>query len=161
MGHCEAHPAAIELCRWWNSNAPDEETRSAGLFNLWIRVRDDGQYWAGHHETPTVPMEMLSAGADAHARVGGLVLIEFNKGSKDFTYDDGGFEVRDVTGRIVSSAGVGRADIESGEFDEGWYCLNALQTFPDRFPGAWSEVQRSATEEQSEAEPSRQPRVCF
>lgn len=162
MGHCETHPAAMELCRWWNSNAPVEATRSAGLFNLWIRVRDDGQYWAGHDETPTVPMEMLSAGADAHARVGGLVLIEFNKGSKDFTFDEGGFEVHDVTGRVISSAGVGRGDIESGEFDEGWYCLRALGSFPERFPGAWGEVLRfAAAEEQGAADSPRQPRMRF
>ncbi|MBC8641586.1 hypothetical protein IAG25_32705 [Caballeronia sp. EK] len=162
MGHCETHPAALELCRWWNTNAPVESTRCARLFNLWIRVRDDGEYWAGHEDAPNVPMEVLSEGANAHARVGGLVLVEFNKGSKDFSYDEGGFEVFDVTGRVVSGAGVSREAVESGEFDEGWYGLDALQSFPERFPGAWGEIVRAAAEERKEAaDAPSQPRMRF
>jgi hypothetical protein len=132
------------------------------MFNLWVRVRDDGQYWAGHDETPSVPMEMLSDGIDAHARVGGLVLIEFTKGSKDFTFDASGFEVQDVTGRVVGGAGVGRDEIQSGSFDEAWYCITALRNFPERFPQAWDEVLSAvAEEEQAEGDSPRRPGMRF
>jgi hypothetical protein len=48
--------------------------------------------------------------------------------------------IHDVTGAPRNSVGVSEHDIQSGEFDEAWYCLEALTLFPERFPHAWRDL---------------------
>jgi hypothetical protein len=147
-GHCETHETIELLCAWWNQQAPHPEFRCAGFFMPWVRVRDDGEYWAGYYETPNAPIDIFGGTCQAQARVANLVLIEFAKGSAHFTYDMHGIDIYSVTGARTNSVGVGREEVESSKFDEAWYTLEAMRDFPHRFPAAWNELKRLATLEQ-------------
>jgi hypothetical protein len=144
IGHCEKHPAITTLCDWWDTNAPVEVSRCSGFFMPWVRVQDDGRYWAGYSEIPETPIEAFARTPEAQARIGNLLMVQFFKGARHFTFDRSGANIPDVLGRFVNSAGVDQKDIESGKFDEAWYTLEALAGFPSRFPEAWKELRRLA-----------------
>jgi hypothetical protein len=152
-GPCERHPALRRLCDWWNRHAPAPETRCAGYAMPWVRVREDGHYWCGYGETPDTPIENFRRDAKGQARIGDLVLIEFMKGAKDFTFDESGLQTYNVTGNEGPWVGIGEAEVRSGDYDEAWYSLEALAGFPHRFPKAWEALLGLARDSQSK-EPS-------
>jgi len=154
-GYCETYDAIQLLCVWWNQHAPRQETRCAGFFEPWVCVLDDGEYRAGYNETPNAPIGVFGTDTLAHARVANLVMIEFVKGSEHFMYFDYGVDIYSVTGAQsinidpvteaqTNSIGVGREEVESGEFDLAWYTLKAMYDFPNRFSAAWDELSRLA-----------------
>jgi len=134
---CERHPALLALCGWWNANAPDPLHRRARLCAINVRVCDDGEYWNAHHKTPNMPVDNPLPN-DAAARIGDVVLIDFLQGQRAATFDEDGCHLWDVAGHPWQTVGVSEAEVRSGECDEGWYPLQGLAAFPDRFPAAWS-----------------------
>lgn len=139
MAASEQHPAVRELCDWWNLQAP-AVVRSAGFFMPWVRVADDGKYHCGNSDIPAQPMGDFSPRTAGQARIRDFVLVEFFKGARDFVFHATSTEVLSVMGGVATEISARRAQIESGDFDEAWYTLDALASFPDRFPEAWEQL---------------------
>lgn len=137
MAASEKHPALLALCGWWNANAPDPLHRHAGLCMPWMRVRDDGEYWCAYYETPTMAVDHSLKRPEMAARVGDVVLIEFAQGQGAATFDPY-LDLWGVGGNPWNSVGVSENEVQSGEHDEGWYTLEGLAAFPERFPAAWA-----------------------
>lgn len=138
MAACERHPALLALCGWWNRNAPDLRHRRAGLCSVELRVRDDGDYWNAHHETPNMPVDTAVKTPEIAARVGDVVLVAFHQGQHAATFPGaGGCALHDVAGNPWQTVGVTEPEVRCGEADEGWYVLSGLAALPDRFPAAW------------------------
>lgn len=139
MGASEQHPAIREVCDWWNIHAP-EVVRTAGFFMLWVRVADDGKYRCGNSDMQDQPMAAFSARSAGQARIRDFLLVEFFKGAGDFVFHATSTDVLSVTGPVANEISARRTDIESGGFDEAWYTLEALASFPGRFPKAWEQL---------------------
>ena len=142
MAACERHPALLSLCGWWNANAPDPKHQRAGLCLPWVRVRDDGNYWCAHDETPTMPVDRSVKRPAMAARIGDVVLVEFAQGQGAATFGSG-LELWDVAGDPWYSVGVDEGEVRSGECDEGRHALRSLAGFPERFPVAWAWLRAS------------------
>ena len=143
MASSERHPALLALCGWWNANAPDPRHRRAGLCDIEVRVRDDGEYWAAYYEAPNTPVMAWDDTPEACARVGDVVLITFLLGQRSATFDEHGCKLRNVAGKGWQTVGVSENDVRSGKCDEGWYTLKGLAAFPERFPEAWAWLRAS------------------
>jgi hypothetical protein len=75
-------------------------------------------------------MRSFTSFANAHARVGEFVLIEFMKRPVE---DPRGLQTYLVTGAEYELVGY-------FEPDEAWYPLEALARFPEAFSKAWKEL---------------------
>ncbi len=136
-GGCETHPAMKALTDWWAQQRVDGARMKPGFAMPWVRVREDGQYWCGYHETPNVRVEDFAPCQAAAARLGDLVLLLFYASWEHFTFDDFGAQIYLANGQRFASVGVSQAEVLSGEYDEAWYALEALASFPARFPAAY------------------------
>lgn len=145
-GGCEQHPALKILCEWWMTVRPDGEPFAPGFVMPLVRVRDDGQYWWGHHEIPNSAVEDFNPGGRNMARIGDLVLVEFSATQAVAMFSEQGMTVLLPNGALGSSVGVGQDEYLSGEYDEAWYGLNALAVFPERFPAAWRFLNKKGRE---------------
>jgi hypothetical protein len=145
-GQLEQHTAMRLLCDWWNLYAPDSKTRCAGYMVPWVRVSDNGQYACGYDDLPSERIESFALNVNGQARIGGMVLIHFMKGAKEFTFhDDGGVQQYSVTGNEGPRCfGVSPQDLSSGDYDEAWYSLEALKGFPRQFPREWKAIEFAA-----------------
>lgn len=140
-GEFESHPAMRLLCEWWNSRAPDESTRCAAHAMAWTRVRDgdEEEYWCAFEETPNVSLAWFETTASAQARVGDAVIVEFRKSSLESTWDQQhGLTNYLVDGNVVNIVGISDEDYERGNYDEAWYGVDGLDSFPTLFPEAWT-----------------------
>lgn len=136
-GGMEQHPAMRLLCDWWETVRPAGEPFRPGYAMPLVRVRDDGEYWWGHHEVPNSPVDDFNpTGRDA-ARIGDLVLVLFQACQSSATFDESGMTTLLPSGTTFSTIGIDKEQYLSGESDEAWYCLNALASFRLRFPAAW------------------------
>lgn len=61
-GGMERHPALRMLCLWWGSVRPEDEPYPPGVPELFVRVRDDGEYWNGYYEAPNVEIDGCNPG---------------------------------------------------------------------------------------------------
>ena len=104
----------------------------------WVRVEDDDRYWCGYHESPDEPMTLFAKSRSAQARVGDFVLLMFYARKDHYISVPGGLTLVRANGQTDNEIG----GVELEEHDEAWYALVALQDFPSRFPGAWSEILR-------------------
>lgn len=143
MGQVERHPAIGLLCDWWNSNAPVTTTRCAGYAMVWEREGD--RYLCSYCETPKSPLQNFMRSSSSLARVGDDLLIEFWKGSADFSYDGRlGMQTWRVNGERGWTCSVAEVEVRSGKYDEAWYGLDGLRQLKKRtrasgdlaFPGA-------------------------
>lgn len=141
-GGCESHPAMKILNEWWTEQRPDAKGIAVGFAMPWVRVRDDGEYWCGYHETPNESVDVFVPCKTSAARVGDLVLVLFHASWEHFTYEKHGVAIYLADGQPFSHVGVDRSDVLSGEYDESWYALQALESFPDRFPVAYEALQK-------------------
>lgn len=135
-GYYPSHPAVKLLCQWWNENAP-EELRTAVAAMPWVRVDGEGEYVCGYCERPDAPVSSFSPVITA--RVEELVLMEFFQEHRPAA--EGGIEVVGVDGATLVDVGVEWEDVETGRYHEAYYTLEALATFPVRFPEAWAALQ--------------------
>ncbi len=137
FGAYECHPALLVLTTWWNENAPNPANRCAGYAMPWVRVDEASGYACGYGEVPDLDAEHMGYAAAGNARLGDLVILEFMKGAKDSVFEAGAVNFFHVTGQPGSDVGVPEADFRSGAYDEAWYSVQALASFPTRFPNAW------------------------
>ena len=138
MAACERHPALRTLCGWWNAHAPDVRHRQAGLCEIYLRVRDDGEYWPLYYETPNRRVDFPVKTPEIAACIGDVVLVTFHQGQGAATFIGGcGCELWDVAGNPWQTVGVAEEEVRSGASDEGWYTLAGLAALPERFPAAW------------------------
>jgi len=136
-GGMERHPAMRLFCEWWESVRPDGEPFKPGSAMPMIRVRDDGQYWWGHHEIPNLPVKDFNLSGRDVARVGNLMLVLFQATQDVATFDHTGMHIFLPSGEPYNTVGIGKNEFLAGESDEAWFCLNALASFRTRFPSAW------------------------
>ena len=137
-GGCERHPAMRLLCEWWNEVRPQGEPFRPGLAMPMVRVRDDGEYWWGYYEIPNVAVENFNSNGRDTARVGDFLLILFQATQDAATFDDEGMHIALPSGEPFNCIGIAKRDYLAGESDEAWHCLQALASFPSRFPAAWN-----------------------
>lgn len=141
MGRLEQHPALRLLCEWWEQNRKDKPgAMSAGLVMPHVRVLDDEEYWCAYLECPPSPITSMAACAESAATCGDGVLVQFLASVKHSTFSNGCLDVHLADGRSWTEVGVSRGDVESGEYDEAWYSLEALSGFPDHFPAAYENL---------------------
>lgn len=145
-GGLERHPAMKLLCEWWESVRPSGEPFRPGSAMPMIRVRDDGQYWWGHHEIPNVPVAEFNRSGRDVARIGNLMLMLFQATQEVARFDTHGMHILLPSGEPYNTIGVGKEEFIAGEYDEAWYCLNALASFRERFPAAWAFINRTGKE---------------
>lgn len=133
----EQSPAVRRLCQWWNENAPNPEYRRAANIVLWVRVEDDGEYWAGWHECPNHTIGTLTS--QMSARVGQHVIVEFLQGR------DANTPIGNYGCMIWGVDGCEYIDVGTtvDEVDEAFYGHHMLKDFPDRFPVTWKSLQGS------------------
>lgn len=149
MGGCESHPALKLLAQWWAMNCSDRAPLGAGSAMPWVRVRDDGEYWCADQQVPNMAVSDFSYARFAAARVGNVILVHFIAGAGDFTFDENGVNIPDVTGQLDISVGIGESEVRSGEFDHAWDSLKALAHFPYVFPAAHAELERLAEQQRA------------
>lgn len=145
-GGNERHPAMRLLCEWWESVRPEEEPFKPGSAMPMIRIRDDGEYWWGHYEIPNVPVKNFNPSKRDVARIGDLVLVIFCATQKVAKFDDHGMIVMLPSGEPYNTIGISEDDYLSGQYDEAWYCLNALASFRSRFHNAWEFLNKTGGE---------------
>ncbi|MDM8356607.1 hypothetical protein [Pandoraea communis] len=147
MAGCESHPALKLLTEWWAANCSKAAPLKAGSAMFWVRVRDDGQYWCGDRQVPNTPVNSVGSVRSAAARIGDAVLVHFTAAAQHFTFDENGVNIPYVTGQIDVSVGVDESEVRSGEFDYAWESLDALASFPYRFPSAHAGIERLAKQQ--------------
>lgn len=135
---CEQHPAVRLLCDWWDTARPAGEPLRPGAFALWVRVRPDGQYWAGHHETPNLEVRDMNPDGTDCARVGDALLVLFYAEQAAASWGEDGVTIYLPSGDPYMTVGVDHEDFAAGTYDEAWYSLEALRAFPERFPALWA-----------------------
>lgn len=137
----EKHPAIKHICQWWNDLAPDPATWIAAQIQIDVRIADDNLYWSGMDEKPPWPIdgEWRAKSRNACARWDEYVLIEFAQSKTANFYNDHSFQVFNVAGQdFWSGDGVPSEEAKTWDFaKEG---LEALRSFPERFPVAWEKL---------------------
>lgn len=141
-GGLERHPALKLLCDWWDGVRPAGEPFRPGLCMPYVRVCDDGQYWCGYYEYPNNPVEGFNPGGRNTARLGDLILVQFQAAQESARFDERGMTIMRPDGTDDATVGVGEGEYRSGKFDEAWYSLDALAEFPRRFPAAWRWIEQ-------------------
>jgi hypothetical protein len=145
-GRMEQHPAMKLLCDWWSSVRQPGEPFLPGSAMPLVRVRDDGQYWWGHHEIPNVSVSGFNkSGLDA-VRVGDQVLVLFHATQDSATFGEEGMSIPLPSGTPGTTIGVNKSEYLNGDVDEAWQCVEALRLFPDRFPAAWNFLNKEGNE---------------
>jgi hypothetical protein len=137
-GGMEQHPAMKLLCDWWETVRPEEEPFKPGMAMLLVRVRDDGEYWWGDREVPNSPINGFNQSGRNAARIGDLILVLFQSTQENAVFDQDGMNTFLPSGEQFSTIGIDKEQYLNGEVDEAWACLNALASFPVRFPSAWN-----------------------
>jgi hypothetical protein len=144
----EKSNAVQALCAWWNEHAPNEETKCAGYFKLWVKHDDVvGCFLNGDLESPPTYREDLAMSDTGNAAVGECVVLEFMKGCQHFTArgDNKDFiQTYNVTGATNDSIDATLEEAQNGQRDEAWQAYKALASFPLAFPDAWSSLLDSA-----------------
>ena len=136
-GGMEQHPAMKLLCDWWETVRAKGEPFKPGMAMPLIRVRDDGEYWWGDHEAPNSAVNGFNRSGRNAARIGDQLLILFQARQETAVFDNNGMTVFLPSGEPFKTIGISKEQYLNGEWDEAEYCLNALASFPDRFPSAW------------------------
>jgi len=149
-GIFESHPALELLNKWFEENRVDGKAMKCGHALPWARVRDDGQYWCGYHEIPNERIQNFATWAPATAVLGESTIVTFCASHEHSVYSDAmGLENFLADGQPLNQVGIPQEQFESGEYDEAWYSLSALASFPHRFPAAYAEIQALASEQNS------------
>lgn len=131
------HPAIQQLASWWNQHAPNHH--NAAYCMPWVRVEENTEeYWCGYYETPNEPFAIFAQNKTANARVGDVLILEFMQQVAVDPSHPHYIDVLLVNGRSSHTVGVSMEEVETGEYDEAWYGLEALCRFPSRFPEVWS-----------------------
>jgi hypothetical protein len=147
-GKFEEHPALKLLCDWWEANVPtQQDSLKAGYCMPLIRVEDDDEYWSGYGEIPNTKITAMTPFAASSAVCGGSVLLQFYASAQFSKFPAGFFESRLVTGEEWCEVSATRQDVETGVYDEAWYSLEALRSFPTGFKAAFEELIRSTAVE--------------
>jgi|GEM_PF-2401338 hypothetical protein len=145
-GGMEQHPAMKLLCDWWESVRPEGEPFKPGMAMPLVRVRDDGEYWWGDREVPNSPVNGFNPSGRDAARIGDQILVLFQAQQENAVFDNDGMTVFLPSGEQFSTIGIDKEQFLNGESDEAWACLNALASFPVRFPLAWEFLNKSGAE---------------
>ncbi|KPY55632.1 hypothetical protein [Pseudomonas amygdali] len=147
---CEGHPALVMLNEWWEAHRTDDKTMRAGHAMPWVRVKDDDEYWCGYGEVPNTKIGDMAYCKDASARVGDSILLVYCAAAEHFTYPDPrGVQTYLADGKEFNDIGVGKDELDSGEYDEAWYALEALARFPSNFSAAYTALAYAATLEKA------------
>ncbi|MGR3279226.1 hypothetical protein ACSYAD_29605, partial [Acaryochloris marina NIES-2412] len=106
-----------------------------------VRIADDNLYWSGMDEKPPWPIdgEWRAKSRNACARWDEYVLIEFAQSKAANFYNEHSFQVFNVAGQDFWS-GDGVPCEESMTWDFAREGLEALRSFPERFPVAWEKL---------------------
>lgn len=145
-GGMERHPAMKLLCDWWEKVRPEGEPFKPGSAMPMVRVRDDGEYWWGHHEIPNAPVDGFNPSGRDVARIGDLMLVMFQATQGNAIFDKDGMTVVLPSGEPYYTIGIDKEQYLTGEWDEAWFCLKALTSFRSRFPSAWRFLNESGGE---------------
>lgn len=145
MASAESHPALLLLSSNWDALRSDGNVRKCGYAMPWVRVRDDAEYWCGYYESPNASIGDFEPLSPACATVGDSVLLLFLASQTIDDYDDEiGYRVYSADGQDYSCVGITQEMLESGEYDEAWYSLEALSRFRTRFAEAYLAIQALA-----------------
>lgn len=145
---CEQHPAVRLLCDWWDTVRPASEPLRPGSFMPWVRVQNDGRYWAGYYEGPHEHVQGFNPRGTDCARVGDALLVLFyaeqaaafwkEEALPPSPYGFSTLVIRRPSGRSHMAMRLRRKDVEDGGYDEARFSLEALRAFPERFPALWA-----------------------
>ena len=151
---CEQHPAVRLLCDWWDTARPAGEPLRPGSFMPWVRVQNDGRYWAGYYETPQGHVQGFNPYGTDCARVGDALLILFyaqqaagiwsEDALPSSPYLPSTLTIRRPSGRPYMTARVSREIFEIGGYDEARCSLESLRVFPERFPALWAVLSQTS-----------------
>lgn len=142
-GRLESHPALAFLSRWWETNRPDSDSSfRVGMAMLFVRVVDDGEYVCGDLDQPGLPLGTMFSVRSSCASCGDVVLVHFLASVAHSVFEDDCLDIRSSDGELWQEAGVSRADVKNGLYDEALNCLDALAGFRSNFPVAFREIQR-------------------
>jgi hypothetical protein len=142
-GRLEKHPALAFLSHWWECNRPDSNSPfRVGMAMPFVRVVDDGMYVCGDVEQPGLPLGTMFSVRSSCASCGDVVLIHFMASVAHSVFEEDCLDIRSSDGELWQEAGVSRADVKNGLYDEALNCLDALAGFRSNFPVAFLEIQR-------------------
>jgi hypothetical protein len=109
-----------------------------------VRVRDDGEYWAGHYEIPNCQVNEFNPSKLNASRIGDVVLVIFIATQEVAKFDNSGMTLMHPSGDPYSTIGISKKDFETGECDEAYFSVKALGSFRNRFPDAWEFLNKAA-----------------
>ncbi|MBB4866872.1 hypothetical protein HNP46_005779 [Pseudomonas nitritireducens] len=139
-GWAEHHPALKTITDWWKSAERPGTRLEPGMAMLWVRVEDNDKYHCGNPELPGTSIAGFLQDRCSQATVGQHLLVRFNCGVKDFTFDEGCFTTKLLNGSEETEVGIGRDEYRAGEYDEATFSLAALAGLPERYPEAWRQL---------------------
>ncbi|MFV3332743.1 hypothetical protein ACNFIA_17525 [Pseudomonas sp. NY15437] len=144
-GQLEAHPALRFICEWWNTHrTPEENELPAAMVMPYVRVQDNEVYWCGNLETPKTPIKDMGCVASSSATCGGSVLLHFMASVKQSKYPEGYLDILCLDGTEWVEVSITRDEVARGEYDEAYFCLDALAGFPSNFPTAYQDLCNAA-----------------
>lgn len=136
-GGLENHPALLLLAEWWDHLHPGNPYKT-GYCIPFVRLRDDGEYWCADSDHPNVAVDGWNPGGKNAAIVNDLILLMFVAKQESAKFDDKTMSLYFPDGQDFMTIGITQEEWSTGNYDDAFYSLRALYSFPERFPVAWA-----------------------